>query len=165
MHTFPFSSTCIGIGMCVRIDNLNRHQGPVFEFDIHLSRTESPVVGSGHGTDLGLLFMPEKGGVEGGEDPGQASKRYTRACKAFWGSRAMQPGVERVGDELKDAFVRFAAKGTPEHFHDVAWPSNGEMAVTTTPTFTAHDGPFEHFANGIKAERKVVCSVLHNLKP
>ena len=117
------------------------HSGDVYEFDIHLSADESPIVGSGHGADLALLFMPERatpGCSNAGDDGPGSEAMYKRACNAFWGRDSMRPDVELVGEGLKDAVVRFAKTGRPGHFNGVDWPTNGEMVVTTdTPAVPA----------------------------
>lgn len=114
-------------------------RAPVYEFEIHLTAEESPIIGSGHGVDFALLFQPRAPGTHG---PIFTAEEKAGACRAFFGRDALGEEVQAVADELRTAIVRFATTGSPRHFGSVPWRAahgaegdGGQMIVSTTPRF------------------------------
>ena len=106
---------------------------------VHLTSDESPVIGSGHGADMALVFQPQGAGLDG---PTFSAAEKAAACRAFFGRDELGEGVQRLSDGLRRAMVRFARDGTPANFNGVPWPvahggidTNGQMVINTTPRF------------------------------
>ncbi len=110
---------------------------------VHLTDEESPVVGSGHGVDMALAFLPAAPGVS---RPTFSVEEKAGACRAFFGCEQLGEAVQAVSDGLRAAIVRFAVEGAPGHFNNVFWSvahcaqgdgcgvgRGGQMVISTSP--------------------------------
>jgi carboxylesterase type B len=137
---------------------------PVFEFELHLTAEESPVIGSGHGTDFALLFQPRAPGMHG---PIFTAEEKAGACRAFWGRDALGDDLQAVADRLRTAIVNFATAGSPMHFGGVPWRvahgAEGDVSWRLQPE-GAEDGPAHwHLVKGAQGDggQMIVSTAAH----
>ena len=78
-------------------------RAPVYHFEVELTATESPVVGSGHAVDLALLLRAD--------GPELTAEERASGCRAFFGRDALGAELEKVAEDLRDSVVRFATEG------------------------------------------------------
>ena len=104
---------------------------PVYAYSMELSDAQSPLMGSGHGLDMALLFQPTAHCAT------LSPEQKAGACEAFFGrpalggdSAAGSEGAQQLADGFREAIVRFVRSGAPGHLNGVEWsPTSAEHPV------------------------------------